>query len=300
MKPECSVMRVIAAVMFLAAISPGVTVASDPVTEDPSGFDSAFPPAMRELIIESHGARMSALAYIPAGEGPHPSVILLHGYPGNEKNLDLAQAIRRAGHTVLFFHYRGAWGSEGRFSLTGAEEDVVSAIDFLRETSMAAGLRADGNAVALVGHSMGGHMALSGLAADPSVSCAVSLDGANMGVLSTLDAQAMNGLQAYTDTLFMLDGWDGTALAHELARSGAALDLVARMPRIGARPILFVLAGSEAISRDLHVDPVTRALTEAGNDNWRVDVISDDHSFSASRLELARRVVTFLQEKCFQ
>lgn len=64
---------------------------------------------------------MSGLIYIASGAGPHPTVILLHGYPGNEKNLDLAQSLRREGWNVLFFHYRGAWGSEGEFSLTGAE-----------------------------------------------------------------------------------------------------------------------------------------------------------------------------------
>jgi len=38
-------------------------------------------------------------------------VVLLHGYPGNERNLDLAQARRRDGWDIVFFHYRGAWGS---------------------------------------------------------------------------------------------------------------------------------------------------------------------------------------------
>ena len=42
------------------------------------------------------------------GQGPHPTIVLLHGFPGNEKNLDLAQSLRRAGYNVLFFHYRGA------------------------------------------------------------------------------------------------------------------------------------------------------------------------------------------------
>ena len=44
------------------------------------------------------------------------TVILLHGFPGNERNLDLAQAIRRSGWNAVFFHYRGAWGSGGVFS----------------------------------------------------------------------------------------------------------------------------------------------------------------------------------------
>jgi pimeloyl-ACP methyl ester carboxylesterase len=59
---------------------------------------------------------MNALVYVAAGAGPHPAVILLHGFPGNERNLDLAQDMRRAGWDVLYFNYRGSWGTLGDFS----------------------------------------------------------------------------------------------------------------------------------------------------------------------------------------
>ena len=38
---------------------------------------------------------------IAAGAGPHPTMLLLHGLPGNERNLDLAQAARRAAKVAL-------------------------------------------------------------------------------------------------------------------------------------------------------------------------------------------------------
>jgi hypothetical protein len=49
---------------------------------------------MEPLRIPSHGVTINGIAYIAAGAGEHPAVVLLHGLPGNEKNLDLAQAIR--------------------------------------------------------------------------------------------------------------------------------------------------------------------------------------------------------------
>jgi len=73
--------------------------------------------AMQTMQIPSHGVLLNALVYIAAGAGPHPAVILLHGFPGNERNLDLAQDMRRAGWDVLYFNYRGAWGTPGDFSL---------------------------------------------------------------------------------------------------------------------------------------------------------------------------------------
>ena len=75
---------------------------------------------------------MNALFFLAAGAGPHPTMLLLHGLPGNERNLDLAQAVRRAGWNVLTFTYRGAWGSEGDFSISNAFEDTRAAMDFLR------------------------------------------------------------------------------------------------------------------------------------------------------------------------
>src|SRR6478609_9465849 len=76
---------------------------------------SAQPASMDELAIPSHGSRMNGLVYLASGAGPHPVVVFLHGYPGNEKNLDLAQAVRRAGFDAVYFDYRGTWGSGGTF-----------------------------------------------------------------------------------------------------------------------------------------------------------------------------------------
>ena len=91
---------------------------ADPVTADPApGVDTAYPPSTEELAFQSQGSRLNGFFDLANGKGPHPTVILLHGFPGNERNLDLAQALRRAGMNVLFFHYRGAWGSGGTFSL---------------------------------------------------------------------------------------------------------------------------------------------------------------------------------------
>ncbi|MEO6228194.1 MAG: hypothetical protein ABIO61_10130 [Thermomonas sp.] len=75
---------------------------------------------MQSMQIPSHGAKLNALMYVAAGAKPHPTVILLHGFPGNERNLDLAQDIRRAGWNVLYFNYRGAWGTPGDFSFANS------------------------------------------------------------------------------------------------------------------------------------------------------------------------------------
>src|SRR5258706_6094506 len=59
--------------------------------------DSVHPARMEVLHIPSGGVNINGVAYIASGPGAHPAFIFFHGLPGNEKNLDLAQAVRRAG-----------------------------------------------------------------------------------------------------------------------------------------------------------------------------------------------------------
>src|SRR3954467_4331013 len=121
--------------------------------------DAAFPAHNEQLLIPSHGLGMNALLFVASGKGPHRTVILMHGLPGNERNLDLAQAIRRSGWDVLTFTYRGAWGSPGDFSISNAMEDTAAALEFARSDA-AAKLGIDKSHIVLAGHSMGGATAM--------------------------------------------------------------------------------------------------------------------------------------------
>ena len=97
------------------------------ITSDPP-VNKTDPASMDEPAIPSQGAYLNGLIYVAEGAGPHPTVILLHGFPGAEQNLDLAQSIRRAGWNVIFFHYRGSWGSPGAFSFANSIQDTQAAI----------------------------------------------------------------------------------------------------------------------------------------------------------------------------
>lgn len=63
--------------------------------------DCACRPDMHGILIPGKRGRILSVLYTAGGEGTHPTVILLHGIPGCERNLDLAQAVRRAGGTLF-------------------------------------------------------------------------------------------------------------------------------------------------------------------------------------------------------
>ena len=147
--------------LFLTLLLPVLGLAAEPrdaAVTDPAP-DAAHPTRNQQVLVPSHGVGMNGLFLLASGDGPKPTVVLLHGLPGNERNLDLAQAMRRAGWNVLTFTYRGAWGSPGQFSIAHAVEDADAALDFVRTPEVATKYGIDRNAVVIAGHSMGGFAA---------------------------------------------------------------------------------------------------------------------------------------------
>jgi dienelactone hydrolase len=251
----------------------------------------------KELRFQSDGQWLPAIYYGAAGTGPHPTVILLHGYPGNEKNLDIAQGLRDAGFNVMFFHYRGAWGAQGEFSFMNAEADVQAAIHFLIQPANAQALRIDPAQLSLIGHSMGGHMAIAGISQNAAVRCAVAYDTANIGVtFSAGDAEREANWIAYGDSLFMLRGWSGEKSRAEVALHGDHLDLRNQVARIGGRPVLLVAADSEVIPID-RIESLVASLNKASVPvTYRV--VEDDHSFNNNRQPLLDLTREFLDANC--
>ena len=121
--------RWILAAGLAVALAAGAAQAQTPpaaLFTDPP-VDTAHPARAETLHIPTGGVKVNGLAYIAAGPGTHPTVVLFHGMPGIEKNLDLAQAIRRDGWNVVTLNYRGSWGSPGPYSFKGNLADAKAA-----------------------------------------------------------------------------------------------------------------------------------------------------------------------------
>lgn len=284
------------------AEGPAVEQGYDPVVSDPAGFDPEYPPAMAELAIPSGDALMNAILYVAPGAGPHPTVVLLHGFPGNEKNLDLAQAIRRAGWSVLFFHYRGSWGSGGTYSFGNVLDDVDAALDFLAVPELGSEHRVDPARVVLVGHSLGGFAALMTAARREDVDGVVSLAGANLGLYGARAAEEPEMRQAFVAALEAdtgpLAGTSGEALVQEVLAAGDDWDLRNRVERITDRPVLLIAASrDEGVDPDQHHRPLVAAFQDAGAERLDHMILRGDHSFSPSRIALAQAVVGWLSRE---
>ena len=272
-------------------------MAADPLVTDPSA-DARWPAATPALVINSGGVALPAVLHIPAGPGPHPVVVLLHGFPGHERNFDLAQALRRAGFAALVFHYRGSWGTGGTWSWTHVLEDSAAVTHAVRDPAIARAHRLDARRLAVAGHSLGGFAALMTAAADPSITAVVSVSGFDFATAAAACdaslAQRASYVTEFGSDLLPLRGTSGEALVTEMEQAGPAWSLAALAPRLGTRPVLLIGTSRDPITpAAIHHQPVADAY-QARPIKLEHHVFATDHALSDHRVALARTVVRFL------
>jgi pimeloyl-ACP methyl ester carboxylesterase len=276
--------------LLVAAALSSATAHASPILADPPR-DAAHPAHNQQLLIPSHGSDMNALLFVTGGAGPHPTVILMHGLPGNERNLDLAQAMRSAGWDVLTFTYRGAWGSGGDFSISNAIEDTAAALDFARSPA-GAKLGIDHRHIVIAGHSMGGATATITAAGASGLDGLVLIDAWNPALGTSKGAVTRAQLVAgFDDFGHSLHGATPETVADEVIAKREAWGLVALAPKLAGLPILSVNAKHGLASRN---EPLIAALRDGGNDRVTAIEMDTDHSFSDHRQALAAAVVEWL------
>jgi pimeloyl-ACP methyl ester carboxylesterase len=278
--------------MLMVAMLFGSTSAiaqSDSIVLRDITWDRNAPAGMTELFIPSHNALLAGFIYKANGTGKHPTLLLLHGYPGNERNLDLAQVVRSHGWNVIYFDYRGSWGSQGQFSFKNCVEDVVNVVAFCKR--YADSLQVDTSNIVLFGHSMGGWVCLKALQ---------ELQGIKKGfALSTWDI--------YSDFKNVQTEKQLAALINSpipgpkyFVLNSSALNIFT--PVIKDPDYFNLTKGSKALSKkqivllDEHTgnSALANALKSGNKSYFKYEVWQTDHPFTNKRVALINYVLAFL------
>jgi uncharacterized protein len=289
---EVFVMRVS---LFLALVSfgfasTGVSAQSVPpaIFTDPP-VDSAHPAAMTVLHIPSHGVLINGLVYSPPGAGTHPTLVICHGLPGNEKNLDLAQAVRRAGWNAVTFNYRGSWGSPGPFRFAQNLEDADAVLSYLRNPANALKLGVDPTRIAIAGHSMGGWVVAHTAAHDHALIGAILISMADMGLVGRRPhAQAVARM---ADDMETLSDVTAESMVAELEAHAKEFVVAGTAEGLARIPVLALTANDHLASQ---TDALVTAIKARGGTKITAMHVDTDHGWSDHRIALESTVITWL------
>ena len=293
MKPTLLLAVLALALPQMAAAKPAAHAAIPAAIFTDPPADAAHPPRMEVLHIPSGGVAINGVAYLAAGAGPHPTVVLLHGLPGNEKNLDLAQAIRRAGWNCVTFNYRGSWGSPGTFSFEGNLADARAVLAFLRDPKTAVPLQIDTQKLVIAGHSMGGWVTALTAAQDSGLAGAVMISAADMGGRGAVPAAKAIVAKSMAEDMESLAGTSADKMADEVIAMSPRLSFNAEVARgLSTKPLL-VLTSDDGLAPA--AEKLVKAIQANGGKQVTLHHEATDHGWSGRRIALEALVIRWLQ-----
>jgi pimeloyl-ACP methyl ester carboxylesterase len=236
-----------------------------------------FEAGIEGIVFPCQGERLLGVLYRGGGDGPRPTLILLHGVPGLEKSTDIAYALREVGWNVFMPHFRGCWGSGGNFSLNGLTADVAAAAEV-----MWAHPAVDGDRLCLAGVSGGGWATIAAGAAEPRYRALIS-------ICPMVDPRLrLRTLEDVADYARMLNGITPGELIQQLA---ALTPLQILAPALAGRRALLVSGSQDEFFPPDHM----RLLAEAQPEIEWLTIDGADHGFTHHRRALVTTVVTWLQ-----
>ncbi len=281
MKKSYLLFILVCSISFTSALAQSV---SNKIVLEDLVWDIDSPAGVKELNIPSEGSLLQGLIYTANGTGKHPTLLLLHGYPGNERNLDLAQVLRTHGWNVIYFNYRGAWGSQGKFSFMNSVQDVVNAVKFCEQNQDE--LQIDTSNIVLFGHSMGAWVCLKAIQKMPNIKKGFALSTWNMA-RNLKSAEDVATLPYIEDEYFVLNT-SAKEIFQPVIENPALYNIVNDGKALSNKQIMMV---------DEH--PYNKDIAEAvkkENTTLVYQVWPTDHGFTNKRVSLMNAVLEFLEK----
>lgn len=226
--------------------------------------------------------------YKADGEGRKPSAIICHGYPGDTKNMDLAEELALNGYNVLVFFYEGAWGSGGTYRFRNLTPSAKSALEWMLEKPYV-----DPDRIAFISHSMGALPLTKLMSEDSRVKTGVLMAPAS-------DTRIWLG-EEVIDTIFavfrfMSEGklatGDDDEYKKDMVEAAKKLNPMDRVADISV-PIMVIVGSKDDITKP----DICKALYDKASEpkKW-VLIDGADHSFTEHRYPLHREILDWLSE----
>ena len=253
-------------------------------------------PDHQSILIPGRRGKLLSLLYRTGGKGPHPAVLMCHGFPGNEQNLDIAQALRRLGFHTMSFHYSGSWGSDGEYSFSHCLEDAETILDYML-THPETGI--DPDAVYIFGHSLGGFVAANLLAGRQELKAGVLMSPADLCHTcerGLADPELYPVLEAsLEDSAAWLRGTNASLLAEDLQNMIAEHRFLSLADALSRKDLLMLTAANDtATPFQYDQKPLLEALDRLGGKKYRHLHFQTGHGYENARIAATEVIADYL------
>ena len=265
---------------------------------DPDYAARAELPRLDALALDSDGSAIYGQVLVPSSkfEGPRPCAIICHGFAGFTRWDDVAHDLCRAGIVVVIPHHRGAWGSEGDYTVSGCIRDAenLAAWAMSRETSSKYGI--DPKAVYLVGHSMGGNSVIHAAARDVRIRGVALIAPCDIGYMA--ERMTKKDLTAFLvgEGLHVLHRKSDEAVVDDILANARAMRFANAAKSVGGRKVFLATGDYYAVVSIEPLDALWRQLPNDPKRHVRMRYRAD-HSLMGVRRALAQALAGFILEK---
>jgi predicted esterase len=261
-----------------------------------------------DITIDRSGVLLKGKFYISEGTGTFPTVILLHGFPGNETDvLGIGSKLSDENINALIFNYSGTYQSQGEFNFGNTQKDIQAAFEFIHQSENIRKYKIDTTRIILGGYSYGGGMAMTYAASHPEIISVFSVAGNDHGAFMR-DYKRNPEMKKYIDKMF-----DELKTEKETVRFGPGgtpkgiaemkiielnpnYDLLKSAPLLSQKGILLIGGWDDhAVSIEHNILPLYRALKNENAKKVKITAVQDNHSFRNSREDLAQTIIEWIK-----
>jgi pimeloyl-ACP methyl ester carboxylesterase len=254
--------------------------------------------------LRSNGVKLDAKFYPASIADKVPTVILLHGFPGNQTSpLGLAEKLNSAGFNILVFNYQGSYLSEGNFSFDNCIENASAAFNFLADPGNQLQFKIDTSKIVVCGYSFGGTIALESGMYNDKIRNIISIGNDDHSVsLKKVAADSVfrKAYQGYVAKSFGPEGPFRGDLKTQMElylQNIDRYDLVKNAEKLKNKKVLFVVGWLDKTSfLEINTLPLYRRLQQLKAVNISIKGFETDHQFGNVADDLASAITDWIKK----
>ena len=259
--------------------------------------------------LRNNGNKLDAKFYQVDNVISPPTLILLHGFPGNANSpYGLAERLTKNGINVLVFNYEGSFNSEGIFSWENCMNDIGVALSFLKQKKNIQQFSIDTSKIIVCGCSMGAAFALSAAVHNTDITKIIAVAGGNdlsiylqkinrdpvfrtalekRIVASVIPNGPIKGDSAYLHNYF-----------DQIMSNYEYFDLIKNSEKLKSKKILFITGWLDTtVPMEEFIIPTYRHLKNMNPEFVSIKAFETDHYFTDKRDELANSIIEWINSK---